>query len=213
MSLTGKRILLTYGPTHVPLDRVRVISNISTGALGKLLVQYLIKKKARVTVLEGPVTYPLKSSAAKVHRFVYFSELAGLIRRELKKNYDVFIHAAAAADYRPQQRLKSKLSSTLAEYRLTLVPTPKLINGVKRQSPNIFLVGFKLEFSDNPKSLKSKALKLMQRARCDLVVANTVQDRKGYQALIFGPPDEVLARAKSRAKVARDLTNLIGSRL
>ena len=73
-SLKNKRILITCGPTWVPVDTMRVISNQSTGTLGQMIAEGFAKAGAKVTLLEGPVTRQLKSKSVKVLKFVFFDE-------------------------------------------------------------------------------------------------------------------------------------------
>ncbi len=215
MPLKNKKILLTYGPTCVPIDRVRVISNISTGALGRALIEGLKKRRARVTVLEGPVRRPWTSASVRVKPFFYFDELARLMKAELKKKYDVVIHAAAVSDYRVRNPAARKLSSRFSRYTLTLVPAPKLIGTIKKTAPDVFLVGFKLEAGAGRAALTGKARDLMARHQCDLVVANILKGPGpgGYEALIIGPGKKILARTRSRSDLAGKLIELIEEKL
>jgi phosphopantothenoylcysteine synthetase/decarboxylase len=208
MSLKNKRVLLTYGPTWVPIDGVRVIGNISTGELGKSLAFELFKKEARLTILEGPVQNPLKTAKARIHKFVYFNELFSLVRTELSKGYDIFIHAAAVSDYRVKNTLSTKLSSDLKGYNLSLVPTPKIIRLIKKISPDIFLVGFKLESSGDQNKLVMKAAELVNDAGCDLVVANTFKGGQ-YKACIIDKHETILGRAQSRMDLTKKLISVM----
>ncbi len=110
-----KKILITCGPTWVPIDSVRVLSNISSGKLGQMLARELSKKGAQVTLLEGPVETPLTGAASgkiRVLKFKTFDELFKNLKAELKKPWDAVIHAAAVSDYRPKPAEITKLSSS-----------------------------------------------------------------------------------------------------
>ena len=137
-SLKGKRILITYGPTWVALDEMRIISNRSSGELGKTLARDLAKTGARVTVLEGPIADPLVLTQVKILKYKFFDELMGLLKKELKKKFAIVIHAAAVSDYRLRRVYKSKISSSLKRLDLQLVPTPKMIDMIKKFLPNLF---------------------------------------------------------------------------
>jgi len=209
MSLKGKKILISYGPTAVPIDRVRVISNMSSGAMGRCLITALRKKKARVTVLEGLVREPWRSPGVEKKRFFFYEDLKKLINQELKQNYAVFIHAAAVCDYRVKKVRRGKIRSGQKDLHLDLVPTPKLIRQVKKKAPDIFLVGFKLEAEGRQSRLKNKALDLIRENRCDLAVANAVTASGQYSALIVDRDKNILARADSRPLLARQLIQQI----
>src|ERR1041385_7988360 len=152
-ALSGKKILITCGPTWVAIDDVRVLSNRSTGELGRILARRLKGAGAKVTVLEGPVTEPLKDRLIKVLKFSFFEELTELLNEELKKRYDVVIHAAAVSDFRLPKKFSGKISSEKRRLNLNLVRAPKLINRIKKIAPKTFLVGFKLESDFNKLSV------------------------------------------------------------
>ncbi|MCR4336888.1 MAG: phosphopantothenoylcysteine decarboxylase [Candidatus Omnitrophica bacterium] len=212
MSLKNKKILITSGPTWVPLDPVRVISNRSTGELGKLLTKACQKAGGKVTLLEGPVQEPLKSSSVRIRKFCFFDELKKLLKEELKKSYDVVIHAAAVADYRLEKPLQEKIGSYRETWQLTLIPTEKLILKIKRLSPKSFLVGFKLETTATKDQLFRVSRGLMESAHCDLVVANSFQG--GYHAYLLGEDEDViLGQAKSRPELVQKLIKTLTSAL
>jgi phosphopantothenoylcysteine decarboxylase/phosphopantothenate--cysteine ligase len=169
MRLKGKKILITAGPTWVPIDKVRVISNIATGVTGILLAERLRRLGAKVKLLLGPFE---------------LGYLDKQIRRELRhKKYDIVIHSAAVSDYKPRRVLSGKIRSGIKSLKLDLVPTNKIINIVKRLSPGARLVGFKFEPQASRKHLIIEANKLMRSSLSELVVANTSGGR-GYQAFI-----------------------------
>jgi phosphopantothenoylcysteine decarboxylase/phosphopantothenate--cysteine ligase len=180
--LKNKRILITCGPTWVPIDDVRVISNHSTGELGHRLSKGLNRRGAKVTVLEGPVKNHLHEKGVKVKRFTFYHDLHDLLNAELKKKYDVIIHAAAVSDYRLKVTHKTKLSSDFKSMKLELIPTKKLIQTIKRKNRDAILVGFKLESSVTKKGIKDLTADLFEKSRCDYVIANTAMQNsyKGY---------------------------------
>lgn len=203
---------MTCGPTWVAIDPVRVISNHSTGELGHTIARQLKKAGAKVTVLEGPVTHRLQEKSIRTVKFSFYDELAGLVNKELGKNYNCMIHAAAVSDYRPKNTRSSKLSSELSELQLNLVPTAKIIEKIKRIAPKTFLVGFKLELSENQKTILKKARYLIQKANCDLVVANSLNG-KSYRGYIIDEGQHVVAEAKTRNGIAGQLINILRDRL
>lgn len=211
-SLKDKKVLLTCGPTWVPLDRVRVISNISTGELGHWMAHYLKQAGAKVTMLEGPVTHSFQSHSVRVMKYNYYGELSKLLERELKKGYRIVIHAAAVSDYQPSNPFGVKIQSDFAQIKLTLVPTEKLITKIKTISPKSFLVGFKLECHRDSEFLVTKAYHLMQNAHCDLVVANTQHENK-YFACIIDKEKRILAKKRSRHDIAKSLIDILGEKI
>ncbi len=200
--LKGKKILVTSGPTSVPVDDMRVITNRSTGEMGRILANAFSAAGGDVTLLEGvsATTLALRRKV-KVAKFIFFDELAGLFSAHLKKRPDIVIHAAAVSDFRPEKILKGKVPSC-DKTQWHLVATPKLINRVKRYAPNALLVGFK--FEANLKAAILGARKLFLDAGCDLVVANT-QNARGYQARLLCCDGMARKVFRSKKELVQDL--------
>ena len=210
--IRGKRILITCGPTWVALDPVRVISNVSTGKLGHLLAEKLKKAGALVTLIEGPVTHPLKIASIKRIKFHYFSELKEILAKELRKPYDCVIHAAAVSDYQLRKSSDDKISSSRKSLTLNLVPTPKLIEIIKRINPKTFLVGFKLESDLTKNNLFKKTHALFESANCDLVVANS-NHKNQYNAFVVSSKKEILSTHSDKKDLAKHLVSSLSCRL
>lgn len=193
MNLKNKRVLITAGPTWVPIDKVRVISNIATGQTGIFLANRLSKEGAGVVLVLGPVSPLYINPAVKVINFKFFDELRKIIIKELKhKKYDIVIHSAAVSDYKPARIYAHKVKSGIKTWQLNLIPTEKLIALIKRLNRSLFLVGFKFEWDMDKDELTKKAKALMQRANLDLAVANTIKKNKYYGYIIshrqiYGP--------------------------
>jgi len=185
-SLKEKRILITSGPTWVPIDNVRVMSNTATGETGFILAGKLKKLGAKVTLLLGPGDFCQHTQAGtKVIRYRYFSELAQLLGRELREQkYTAVIQAAAVADYQVKRTIRHKVSSLRKNWKINLVPTKKLINRLKDYQPDLFTVGFKFQPNTDKTKLIKKGIALLKSANLDLVVANSNKN-KGYQAYIL----------------------------
>ena len=193
MSLKNKRILITAGPTWVPIDKVRVISNIASGETGILLAKKFIELGAKVTLLLGPAELAYLSNDFKLIRFRFFDELKDALFRELKtKKYDIVIHSAAVSDYGPTKIYSQKIPSGIKRLKLELVPTLKIINLIKKIAPAVFLVGFKFEPGVTKEKLLREAKNLIKEANLDLGVANSA-GAKRYSAyilnngIIYGP--------------------------
>lgn len=172
MSLKGKKILITAGPTWEALDDVRLISNIATGQTGMFIAQEAKRQGAHVTLLLGPTEIPffdrapleslrlLTGRAIKIRRFRYFNELREILRELLKATrYDIIIHSAAVSDFKVQHRVKGKLKSDKA-YTLKLVPRPKIIRDIRCLCPEVKLVLFKLESRVSDEVLLRRAKKM-----------------------------------------------------
>lgn len=203
MSLKGKKVLITCGPTWVPIDDMRVISNLSTGRLGQQLARDLSKKKANVTLLEGQVEKPLDTKTLRILKFTFFKDLQKLLKEQLNKKWDIVIHAAAVSDYHLKQTHRKKIDSGKKKLTINLEPTPKLLNLIKRKNAKATLVGFKLESSTNKETLRKRGRKLIDEAQCDFVVANSLKD--GYQGYILDRETQIIAKANSRTSIVKKL--------
>jgi len=210
---TRKRILITAGPTWVALDRVRVISNLATGETGIILADKFKKLGFKVTLLLGPGNFcRAGQTGIQLIRFKYFSELAGLLDKELKnQKFAAVIHAAAVADYEPKDIIQHKVSSQRKSWKINLVPTKKLIQSLKIHQPDLFTVGFKFQPDAGKDMLIKRGRRLLETANLDLVVANSNKNR-GYQAYILDSQNKY-GPFLSKTKMAIYLSGLMENQL
>lgn len=163
-----RRLLITAGPTHEPLDAVRYLANRSSGRLGMAIAEVARDGGWDVTLLLGPIAAPPPERIA-VHRFETTADLEALLAEEFPR-CDILIMAAAVADYRPHRASEEKLPRTGKRLLLELDPTPDLVAGcaaMKRSGQRI--VGFALE---QPANLERRARDKLARKGLDAIVAN-----------------------------------------
>jgi phosphopantothenoylcysteine decarboxylase/phosphopantothenate--cysteine ligase len=204
MNFKNKNILITAGPTWVAIDKVRVISNIASGKTGIILAEKISRLGAKVTLLLGPVGEAKIGSKVNVKRYNFFDELHNLIRKELSaKKYDIVIHSAAVSDYKPKKALVTKLKSGIRNLKLDLEPTFKIVDRIKKYSPRVLLVMFKLELGISQDAMIKNARKAMQSAKADLCVVNTFS-KNNYWALVVSK-DKVFCAANYKEKMAKKL--------
>lgn len=205
MKLKNKRILITAGPTRVPIDEVRVLSNIATGETGRLLAQEAARRKAKVTLILGPVSeYGLDKSIKLIH-FSYFDELRNKIKKELSlRKYDLVIHSAAVSDFKPKHRIRGKFNSGKG-LNLKLVPLPKIIQDIKHFVSASKLITFKLEPAVSDKVLIQRARKALSSFKSNYIVANRLNP---YQAFIINRNNKVIS-VRSKQELANKLLKLI----
>jgi phosphopantothenoylcysteine decarboxylase/phosphopantothenate--cysteine ligase len=205
MSLKNKKILITAGPTWVPLDDVRVISNTASGQTGILLASEAKRYGAQVTLILGPVADDYVCNSIKTMRFKYFDELRDIMERELRrKKYDIVIHSAAVSDFRPKQKIKGKLDSERV-CNLKLLPLPKIIKEVGRIAPCAKLVMFKLELGVSDRLLIQRAKKAQNEVGASIVVANRLNP---YRAFIINKNGGIVS-AESKIELAKKLLKKI----
>lgn len=212
--LKNKKILITAGPTWIPIDKVRVITNIFKGTLGSMIAKEAVKRGAKVTLLLGPgvIYLPSKiSSNLKVIRFKFFNELYELMNREIKsKKYDVVIHSAAVGDYTPIKPYDGKIKSGKTNLILKLKPTVKIVDKIKKWDPKVFLVKFKLEINLPKEELIERAYKSMLISNADLMVANDLKEitDKKHKAFIIDSEKNIF-KCNSKKETAKKILDFI----
>lgn len=171
--LRGKRVLITAGPTIEYIDPVRVITNQSTGKTGVLLAAEFVSAGANVTFIYGSGKEPVPKGC-KVIRVETSQEMLNAIRKEMKQKFDIVILAAAVSDYTLEKPNKTKIKSVQKKITLKLNRTPKIIDEIKKNQKNVFLVGFKAEVNLSTKKLIELARKKLQESSADLIIANDI---------------------------------------
>jgi len=177
--LAKKRVLVTAGPTLEYLDPIRVITNKSSGKTGVTIVEEVLSRGAEVTFVYGPGTV-MPPPRAKTISVETSQEMYEAVISELKsKKYDILIAAAAVADWTPEKKYEYKIpTSTETELIVKLRPTPKIIDAVKKVSPDTFLAAFRAESNLSDEELIESAYKRLKKAKADLITANDI-GRKG----------------------------------
>ncbi|MFH1622585.1 MAG: phosphopantothenoylcysteine decarboxylase [Candidatus Omnitrophota bacterium] len=209
MGLKGKKILITAGPTWVPIDKVRVISNIASGKSGILLAKQANKKGARVTLVLGPVGATDIEKSIKINRFCYFNDLHKIMMKQLKTaRYDIVIHSAAVSDYKPKRRFSDKINSKIKGFNLELESTIKIVDKIKKYAPKVFLIIFKLELNLFQNKMLEKARATMRYSKADLAVVNTFSKRHPYEAMIIDE-NRILSHVYSKERLANKLLEAI----
>lgn len=174
------KILITGGGTSEPIDDVRSITNKSTGKTAAILADSLLEYGFEVSGLFAKNSIK-PMNVSEIKNFETFADLENLLKTELQNQYDVVIHAAAVSDYSVDNSKSGKISSDQDSLTLNLKRNPKLIEQIKKQSPQTVLVGFKLTSAAESSQVQSKVQKLFNSAKCDLVVHND------WQAMKNGP--------------------------
>jgi len=171
--LTGVKLVISAGPTREPLDPVRYISNRSSGKMGYALAEAGIRAGAEVTLVSGPVNLsaPKELNLIKVETAQQMYE-AVLGRMD---NCDIYIGAAAVADYRPAQIESSKIKKQHDHSIITLEKNPDIVATVASLSNKPFVVGFAAETDD----LENYAIGKLRTKNLDMIAANWVGQTEG----------------------------------
>jgi phosphopantothenoylcysteine decarboxylase/phosphopantothenate--cysteine ligase len=168
--LKGKRVLVSLGGTYEPIDPVRGITNRSSGKMGLAVARRAYIEGADVTLLAGVVSVDIPQQFTVIGTETADSMASAV--RELIGKHDVFVSAAAVADFKPAYT-ERKISSD-GELTLTLKPNPKIIKIARELNPDALIVGFKAEYDVPKDELIRSAEKQMREAGVDIVVANDV---------------------------------------
>jgi phosphopantothenoylcysteine decarboxylase / phosphopantothenate---cysteine ligase len=165
--LAGRRLLLTSGPTHEPIDPVRFVGNRSTGKMGAAIADEALGRGADVTVVLGPgASVPPGVEVVPVQTAEEMRE-AVLARFD---EADAVIMAAAVADFRPKAMADSKLKKDAGVPELILEPTPDILAELGERRAAQVLVGFAAETEDLERAGRGK----LESKHLDLVVVNVV---------------------------------------
>jgi len=170
--LTGKRALVTAGPTHEPLDPVRFLGNHSTGKMGMAIAEVLARRGAKVTLVLGPTALVPNVSDLQVIRVGSAQEMYAACA-PLFPDMDITVLAAAVADYRPALFSEQKIKKKDDDLHLPLAKTVDIAATLGSQKkPGQILVGFALETNNEIEYARQK----MERKNLDFIVLNSLQD-------------------------------------
>ncbi len=169
------KFLLTVGATREYIDRVRFISNPSSGKMGIAIAEEIVARGGTVTIIHTKgVPEPPLSNNVRTIEVTSTKELLDATMKELKDcKYQFFISAAAVSDFRPAEVFDEKVSSQ-NELVVKLVPNPKVIKEVRKANPGIFIVAFKAEVPKTPDEMVEKAYAALKSSDADFIVANDV---------------------------------------
>lgn len=158
---TSGRVLVTSGPTRAYVDRIRYFSNTSSGALGSLIVESLVKRDIPVVHLYGTGSDVPDVSGGNLLESLKITTVDDLIDavKKIAADGDItaVVHAMAVLDYVPESLLDTKKESGEEHWDIRLIRTPKVIELIRRLMPDAYCIGFKLEAGIGEKRLIEKA--------------------------------------------------------
>jgi len=174
LSLRGRRMLVTGGPTREPFDPVRFLSNASTGATAIALAREAAMRGADVTLVLGPTMLEPPSGVKTVGVTTARELYDAAIMHAAKA--DIVIAAAAVADWRPADQSLSKLHKTGEDLNVRLVPNPDVLAALTEQKHSSFVVGFAAETEDH----EARAREKLRRKHLDAIAVNDVSGERGF---------------------------------
>lgn len=181
-SLTGKRIMITAGPTWEALDPVRGITNHSSGMMGYALAQAAAEAGAHVTLVSGP-TYIEKPERVASKDVISALDMHAAVMQDIAQQ-DIFIGVAAVADYRPVDSADQKIKKNHDHIELSMVKNPDILGDVAAIVDPPFCVGFAAETNDVVDYARAK----LERKKLHMIAANKV----GGSDTGFGVPNNAI---------------------
>lgn len=206
--LEGRSVVLTAGPTREPIDPVRYISNRSSGKMGYALARAIAAQGAHVVLISGPVNLPAPPGV-NVQQVNTAQEMFDATHQHIG-NTDIFIAAAAVADYRPTEEQAHKIKKNKESSSIELVRCPDILASVAALGNAPFTVGFAAETEKVEDYARSK----LENKKLNMIVANQVGDDCGFDrddnaVTVLWKNGKQDFPTAAKAELARDLVKLI----
>ncbi len=213
-AFTGKRFLITAGPTYENIDPVRFIGNHSSGKMGFDLAKEAARRGAEVILISGPSSQQADHPNIKIYRVTSAQEMFDEVFKYYQDS-DVAIMSAAVADYTPKVKATEKIKKDESELSIELIKNKDILRIMGEQKTHQFLVGFALETQNEETNAKAKLVK----KNLDMIVLNSLRDEgAGFanatnKVTIFTRTEERSFSLKSKEEVARDILDFVAEKL
>jgi len=209
--LAGRKVVVTAGPTREAIDPVRYLTNRSSGKMGFAVARAAHLAGAEVTLIAGPVGLETPPGVERVD--VESAEQMMAAASAAARDADVFIAAAAVADYRPVTPADHKIKKTAESLGLELTRNPDVLATIAAWDDRPFMVGFAAETRDVEANAEAK----LKAKRLDMIAANRVGPGVGFDCddnrlTILWPGGREELPAGSKQDLARRLVHLIAER-
>lgn len=210
--LSGKKVLITAGPTHEKIDPVRFIGNHSSGKMGYALAEECASRGADVYLVSGPVQIKAKHPNIKTISVESAQEMYEASNKEFDTS-DICILCAAVADFRPETQADEKIKREKDDLVIRLKPTQDIAASLgAKKKENQILVGFALETNNEAENAQGKLI----RKNLDFIVLNSLKDANacfGYDTnkitIIEKNGNSEAFCLKSKTEVAKDIIDKI----
>ena len=209
--LTGRKVVITAGPTREPIDPVRYITNRSSGKMGYAMARAAAAQGAEVVLISGPVNLP-EPPGIEVHNVLSAQDMYDATHTFVGEA-DIFIAAAAVADYRPAELKEQKIKKNEESMSIDLVRCPDILASVAALAIGPFTVGFAAETEKVDDYARSK----LEKKNLDMIIANRVGHDRGFDTddnsvnVIWTDGEQRFPEAR-KSELARDLVELIARR-
>ena len=171
--LNGKKVLITAGPTHEKIDKIRYISNYSSGKMGFALAKVAADLGADVVLIKGPTSNTINYNKVHVIDVISAEEMYKEVINHFS-SVDIGVFAAAVSDFKPLQSIENKIKKSDGLNQIKLELTKDILNKASSiKKSNQYVVGFALE-TDNE---IDNAIKKLEEKNLDLIILNSLNDR------------------------------------
>lgn len=164
-------MLITAGPTYEAIDPVRFIGNHSSGKMGYEIAAVAAKNGAEVTLVSGPTHLDAPKGKIRMMRVTSTREMYEAVQEHFTES-DVFIAAAAVADYKPKSVAAEKIKKKEASLSIELTKTEDILASMGAQKKHQKLIGFALETNNEEENAKKK----LEKKNLDFIVLNSLRD-------------------------------------
>jgi len=209
--LSGKKVMVTAGPTFEAIDPVRFIGNHSSGKMGLAIARAFSRQGAEVTLILGPAMNGSVSPDIHVVRVSSAEEMYNACH-QVFDGMDIAVMAAAVADYTPVNVADSKIKKTEDRFVIELKKTKDILKSLGEKKKNQLLIGFALETTNE----RDYALSKLSTKKADMIVLNSLNDEgAGFgkdtnKITIFDKSGKEFAfPVKSKQEVAADIVHTV----
>ncbi|MGV1065843.1 bifunctional phosphopantothenoylcysteine decarboxylase/phosphopantothenate--cysteine ligase CoaBC [Clostridium perfringens] len=211
--LLGKKVIVTAGPTMVPIDPVRILTNRSSGKMGYSIAEEARDRGAEVVLISGPTSLR-KPNGIKVIDIKTNEDMFNAIKNEFK-DADIVIKSAAVADYKAKNYSNEKIKKTGDDLNLIFERDRDILKTLGDMKENQILVGFAAESSNLKENAKGK----LERKNLDYIIANDIsKPETGFASdenkvtIISKSGEEVSLEKMSKREVAKNIFDIIKGR-
>lgn len=211
--LLGKKVVVTAGPTMVPIDPVRILTNRSSGKMGYSIAEEARDRGAEVVLISGPTSLR-KPNGIKVIDIKTNEDMFNAIKNEFE-DADIVIKSAAVADYKAKNYSNEKIKKTGDDLNLIFERDRDILKTLGDMKENQILVGFAAESSNLKENAKGK----LDRKNLDYIIANDIsKPETGFASdenkvtIISKSGEEVSLEKMSKREVAKNIFDIIKGR-
>ncbi len=214
LPFSGKKVMITAGPTYEPIDPVRFIGNFSSGKMGIEIAKAFANQGAEVNLITGPISIDVENEGINVVKVTTAAEMHSECLNVFPDS-DIAIMSAAVADFTPAKVSPEKIKKENGINSISLKPTVDILSELGRnKKEGQLLVGFALE-TDNE---MANARKKLVSKNLDIIVLNSLNDVGagfGYDTnkvtILTADGNELMFEIKTKQEVALDLLTVLNS--